>query len=158
MKNVNKITEKAKSYFAPPSLNCAQSVLLALTKDAYEIDDDLVPKIATCFGGGISKQDLICGAFTGALMALGVKYGTSNPEESRAKPYRIAEEFRKRFEKEFGSLYCTKLCGCNLSTREGWTKFRDTNVHEKVCPKYVIDTVEIVMTIIEEESQKQVIL
>jgi len=80
MKHANKIIDRAFSYFRI-GYNCAESVLLAIAKDASEIDCDLIPKIATGFGGGISRQGYVCGAVSGAVMGFGLKYGRNSPEE-----------------------------------------------------------------------------
>lgn len=116
MKNVNEIIDKALSYFKS-GYNCAESTLLAIAKDALEINSDLIPKIATGFGGGISRQGYVCGAVSGAVMGFGLKYGRNNPEELRAKTYNRVVEFSKQFQKRFGSIVCKELCGCDLYHR-----------------------------------------
>lgn len=99
MKNVNGIMNKALSYFRS-GYNCAESVLLAIAKDAFEIDSDLIPKVATGFGGGISRQGYVCGVVSGAVMGFGLKYGRDSPEELRAKTYNRVVEFYRQFQKK----------------------------------------------------------
>ncbi len=153
MKPLKEVQDKAKFYFTPPGFNCAQSVVQSISEVVFDIDSPYVARIATLFGGGMGKQDLICGAVTGAYMALGLIYGTDKPGDNRSKAYRLAGEFRQRFEKRFGSLYCTDLSKCNLSTREGWEKFRNEKVHEDKCPEFVNGAIEIVMEMLEEVRQ-----
>jgi C_GCAxxG_C_C family probable redox protein len=104
MKNVNEIIDKALSYFTS-GYNCAESTLLAIAKDALEVDSDLIPKIATGFGGGISRKGYVCGAVSGAVMGFGLKYGRNNPEELRAKTYNRVVEFYKQFQKSLEALF-----------------------------------------------------
>jgi len=52
MEHANKIIDRAFSYFKA-GYNCAESVLLAIAKDALKINCDFIPRIATGFGGGI---------------------------------------------------------------------------------------------------------
>lgn len=149
MKHANKTVDGAFSYFRI-GYNCAESVLLAIAKDALEIDCDLIPKIATGFGGGISRQGYVCGAVSGAVMGFGLKYGRNSPEELRAKTYNRVVEFCKQFQKMFGSIVCKELSGCDLSTIEGIRKFREENVHEQRCHYLVSGAIEIFMSLIDE--------
>ncbi|MDH5460012.1 MAG: C-GCAxxG-C-C family protein [Candidatus Bathyarchaeota archaeon] len=154
MKNVTKIVNKTLSYFRS-GYNCAESVLLAIAKDALEIDNDLIPKIATGFGGGMSRQGYVCGAVSGAVIGFGLKYGRNSPEELRAKTYNRVVEFYKQFQKRFGSIVCKELCGCDLSTIEGIRKFREEDVHEEKCSNFVSGAIEIFMGLIDETKLRQ---
>jgi C_GCAxxG_C_C family probable redox protein len=149
MKNVNEIVEKALSY-SNIGYNCAESALLAIAKDALEIESDLVPKIATGFGGGISRCGYVCGAVSGAIIGFGLRYGRSNPEELRAKTYNRVVEFYRQFQKKFGSIVCRELSGCDLSTIEGIRKFREENVYERRCRYFVTGAIEIFRSLIDE--------
>ena len=99
MKHADRAIDCALSYFRM-GYNCAESVLLAIAKDALAIDCDLIPKIATGFGGGISRQGYVCGAISGAVIGFGLKYGRNDPDELRAKTYNRVVEFYKRFQKK----------------------------------------------------------
>jgi len=96
MNNVRETIDKAMSYFSS-GYNCAESTLLAIAKGALGINSCLIPKIATGFGGGISRQGHVCGAVSGAVMGFGLKYGRNTPEELTAKTYRQVVEFHKKF-------------------------------------------------------------
>ena len=154
MKNMNKVIDRDLSYFRS-GYNCAESVLLAIAKDALQINSDLIPKVATGFGGGISRQGYVCGAVSGAVMGFGLKYGRNSPEELRAKTYNRVVEFSKQFQKRFGSIVCKELCGCDLSTIEGIRKFRDENVHQEKCSNFVSGAIEIFMGSIDETKFRQ---
>lgn len=149
MKSVDEIVDKALSDFKA-GYNCGETVLLAI-KEAYEIDTDMVPKIATGFGGGISRQGRECGAVCGAVMGFGLRHGRSSPEELRANTYNRVVEFYKRFKGRYGSVICKELSGCDLSTIEGIRKFRRESVHEEKCSNFVSGAVEIFMELEEEE-------
>ena len=49
--------------------HCSQAVLAAFSKD-LGITEEQALKLGGCFGGGMCKGE-VCGACTGALMALG---------------------------------------------------------------------------------------
>ena len=40
-----------------------------------------IPRIATPFGGGIGGRGEVCGAVTGAVMAIGLKHGREEPSQ-----------------------------------------------------------------------------
>lgn len=154
MKNLNEIIDKALLNFKR-GYNCAESVLLAIAKDALEPDSDVIPRIATGFGGGVSRQGYVCGAVSGAVMGFGLKYGRDNPEELRARTYNRVVEFYKQFQKRFGSIVCKELCGCDLSTIEGIRKFREEGVHEEKCSNFVSGAIEIFLSLIDETEFRQ---
>ena len=73
--------EKASSHFLK-GYNCAQSVLLTMFEH-WNGRNELIPKIATGFGGGIGRCGSLCGALAGGVMALGVRFGTNEPSSDR---------------------------------------------------------------------------
>ena len=97
--------DKAEKYFSN-NFNCSQAVFASFAIEAG-LDEELALKIATQFGGGSRKGEM-CGAVSGALMVLGLKYGhchANNAEEKR-KAYQIAEDFMNRFIEKKGTVVC----------------------------------------------------
>lgn len=142
------LNEKATTLFLE-GYNCAQSVLLAMFEHWNGISN-LIPKIATAFGGGIGRCGSVCGALAGGVMALGIKYGTNEPSaEKRLKAYELAHRFYKQFELKNGSVLCRELIGYNLSDPLELEKARQTKVFEKKCTNYVKNAIEILVEITE---------
>lgn len=129
-------TEKSKAYFAQ-GFNCAQAVFASF---AYKLglNEEQALKIGGCFGSGMRKGE-VCGACTGALMALGLKYGQCEVAdvESKQNTNNIAVEFLEAFEKENGSYMCKELLGCDISTPEGVQFAIENNLFVELCPKMV---------------------
>jgi len=115
--------------------NCAQSVLLALYGAICpESKSELIPKVAVGFGGGIGRCGSVCGALTGSIMAVGIKYGSNEADrEKQAKAYANAASLYRLFEKQNSSVLCKDLTKCDLSSPEGMAKARQEKVFEKVC-------------------------
>ena len=88
-------------------------------------------KIGACFGSGMRKGE-VCGACTGALMALGLKYGDSKPESNEA-----CKKFLDEFKNENGSYICRELLECDISTEDGVQYALDNNLFKEFCPKMV---------------------
>jgi len=97
------------------------------------IESRLVPTIATAFGGGIGHTGAVCGAVVGATMAIGLRHGREEASQSRDRAYALAQEFRRCFEEEMGTILCRELTGADLSTPEGWEAFHNSDVPERVC-------------------------
>lgn len=127
--------------------NCAQSVLLTMFEH-WEGKNELVPKVATAFGGGIGRCGSVCGALTGGVMAVGIKHGTNEPSPGkRSKTYGLAEMVYKEFEKRHGNVLCRELIGYNLSNPEELEMARRANVFEEKCRDFVRTAVEIVASL-----------
>ncbi|MHA2282126.1 MAG: C-GCAxxG-C-C family protein, partial [Promethearchaeota archaeon] len=98
--------EKAISYFAD-GFSCSQSILSAFGTD-FGLNTELALKIATGFGGGMGRLGGTCGAVTGAIMVIGLKYGRYKIEdmESKEKTYKLVREYMDNFIKVNGSTVC----------------------------------------------------
>lgn len=142
MEEKNRLSEKAGARFLE-GYNCAQSVLLTIFEH-WNGKNELIPKIATAFGGGIGRCGSVCGALSGGVMAIGIKYGTNEPSvEKRLRAYELANKFYKRFEKQHGSVLCRELIGYDLSNPEELDKARKEKVFEEKCVNFVRKAVEI---------------
>jgi C_GCAxxG_C_C family probable redox protein len=124
--------------------NCAQSVLLALY--AYlepGSNNELVPKIAAGFGGGIGRCGSVCGALTGTIMAVGIKDAPNEAGmEKRAKAYADAKTLYNRFGEQNGTVFCRDLIKLDLSKPEDAVKARQEGTFRKVCDNLIKTAVE----------------
>lgn len=118
--------------------------------EGKNIQSELIPKIATGFCSGISRTCGICGAVSGAIMAINLFYGRSLPKESVETGYTMVRELINMFESKFGSTNCKQLTGCDLGTKEGQNTFKSNNLIER-CKDYAKEATRMAMTIIEEE-------
>lgn len=55
-------------------LSYSQAVLAVFAKD-FGLDQDMALKIPQGFGGGVAHTDHICGAASGVIMAIRLRYG-----------------------------------------------------------------------------------
>ena len=107
--------------------------------------------MATPFGGGIARRGSICGAVTGGLMALGLKFGrtTTADVKARDRSYEKAESFLSVFEKKYGTLLCFNLIGIDLKTTEGLEQLKKIRLEK--CGNYVKSATEMVIQLAEYE-------
>jgi C_GCAxxG_C_C family probable redox protein len=135
------LCEKAVKKFLE-GYNCAQSVLSTMC-EFWNIRSELIPKIAAPFGGGIGLRGSVCGALTGGVMAIGIKYGDNEPlSKNRLKAYELAGIVYKEFEKRHGTVLCRELIGYKLSNSEDLEKAEKARVFEKKCVNFVKTMVE----------------
>jgi len=112
--------------------HCSESVLLAACQK-LGVDDTLIPKIGTAFGGGMARTGEVCGAVVGAIMIISMQKGRSLPTESDAEAYALTKKLLKRFREEMGSIYCREMTDIDLNTESGLEQFRSSDVPVRVC-------------------------
>ena len=139
-------TESAKDRFAQ-GFNCSQSVLSAFASKVG-IAEETALKLASPFGGGVAHQGQVCGAVTGALMALGLARGSATVEE-KDETYRLAEDFIQRFKERHGSILCRELIDHDISTLAGLQSAREEKVFNTICPGLVKDAAGLVAEFLE---------
>ena len=126
--------------------NCSQAVFSAFAPQ-LGLDRVTALKVAGPFGGGIGRMGETCGAVTGALMVIGLKYGQTISEDkaSKDKSYELVKQFAERFkDRNHGCLICRELLGADISTPEGMQKIKEKQAFTTMCPKFVRDAAEIV--------------
>lgn len=122
---------------------CSQAVFEVFSEE-FGLPASEAFKIGACFGSGM-RQGEVCGACTGALMALGLKYG-----DDKTKCDEVSNEFFKEFKNENGSFICRDLLGCDISTPGGVAHAINNNLFKELCPRMVASSVEITEKIMEK--------
>jgi C_GCAxxG_C_C family probable redox protein len=137
-------SEKALTYF-DSKFNCSQSVLIALS-DLTGLSEEESLKVASAFGGGIGRQQLTCGALTGAAMALGLKFGKGkdDPEEFKQHTYELTRTLFDEFTRRHGDTACFRLLeGLNMNDPADSEILASRGLFEKNCRSYVSDAVNL---------------
>jgi C_GCAxxG_C_C family probable redox protein len=153
-RRTDQFSEMAMNYFRG-DYNCAQSVLLAMQEYYGTRANRLIPKIATAFGGGIGRRGSLCGALTGAIMAIGLKHGTNKTAlAEKEEAYTIALKFYDQFVKEFDSPLCRELIKFDLTNPEERERLLKSNVRDEKCSHFVKRAVEILIDL-ESKGQRR---
>lgn len=141
--------DKAEKYYCN-NFNCSQAVFTAYATE-LGLEEEVALKIATQFGGGARKGEM-CGAVSGALMVLGLKYGHCHAEdmEEKGRAYQIAEDFMNRFITEKGTVVCRELLGYDVSKKEDMVKIKELNLFKTTCPEMIKCAAAIVEQMINE--------
>lgn len=142
-------SEKALDLFSN-NFNCSQAVLTAFAPD-FDLDETLALKLGTSFGGG-ARNGEICGAVSGALLVLGLKYGhfQADNNEQKSRAYQIAAEYTKRFKEINGSIVCRDLLGYDLTKPEEMACIKEKGLFGDVCPKMIKCAVEVLESVLAE--------
>ncbi len=122
---------------------CSQAVFAAFS-EMLGLDKEMALKIGNGFGGGIARKQEVCGAVSGAIMAIGLKHGKTYAGDniSHEKTYAMIDSFCSEFIERNKSINCHDILGCDL------TEAKEKGLFPTVCLKCVRDAAEIVESII----------
>ncbi len=127
--------------------NCTQAVL-SVFAESFGLDTGMARRIAQGFGAGVSRSDEMCGAASGAIMVIGLRYGgvRADDTEAREATYAAVADFLQRFKRLHGSIECTDLLGYNLSDPRQHAEAK--KIVQRRCPMFVSDAVTLLETIV----------
>ena len=144
-----KHTEIASELFSK-RYYCSQAVLAAFAEELGMTKEQAL-RVGACFGGGMCKAE-VCGACTGALKALGLKYGMceDGDYESKQRANSYTVRFLDEFAKQNGSYICRELLDCDISTDDGKAYARANGLFAEKCPEMIESAVLIAEKLINE--------
>jgi C_GCAxxG_C_C family probable redox protein len=101
-------------------ITCPASVFSACAAD-LGLDEKTARKIACGSGAGMLRIGNICGAVSGAIMVIGLRYGMAENGDDTAtmKTRALTQQFVRECTKKNGSVNCTGLPGHNLNDQAG---------------------------------------
>jgi len=123
---------------------CSQAVLSVFCEE-MGMDHTTALKVASGFGGGMGRMGEVCGAVTGAYIALGLHDWKADPptQDEKNKVSERVRAFTQEFKKRHGSIVCRDLIGCDLGTPQGYKEATDKGVFVSICRPVVEDAVKI---------------
>lgn len=148
---MDETTNSAEKAFES-GFNCAQSVLTSFASQ-FDIDKDTLFRISNGFGGGMGRKQEVCGAVSGAIMAISLVFGRGEIDsmDKQQTTYRKVRELIDAFTKDFGTIQCKELLsGCNLLSDEGQKEFREKGLKSR-CGSYVRRANEIAAELLSTE-------
>ena len=94
--------------------NCSQAVALAFA-DLIEMDEKLLVRMTSSFGGGMGRLREVCGAVSGMFFVAGALYGYGEPgnaaQQEKAEHYARIQELAGEYRAINGSIVCRELLG-----------------------------------------------
>ena len=130
------------------SMNCAQA-LMETYAPAMGISSDDSKRLAAGFARGMGMGSE-CGAVTGAFMVIGMKYGKTRDDDSKAdsETFRRMDQFVEEFKKRHQHLDCSSLLETDMSSKSGILFAKLKGHFSKRCPRFVESAAEILEEII----------
>ncbi len=116
--------------YAEEDFLCSEAVLMALS-ECLGVSSEIIPRIAT----GIGRKGEVCGALSGGVMGLGLRFGRSTAEEEdgERRPYWFSTELADRFREQLGHVRCEDLLGLDLSLAEDFRTYHERGLWETTC-------------------------
>lgn len=122
---------------------CAETAYMVL-KVAYALDDPMDPAAAVALNGGVAYSGGLCGAITGAALAVGILAERRIADHARAK--RVARELvagtLEAFRRAHGAVDCRDLIGYDLRAPGGHDAFLASGVWRDGCMRQIGFVVE----------------
>ncbi len=113
---------------------CAETSLVALQK-VYGLPNAEDSSSAMVLNGGIAYSGGVCGAISGAAMAVGrlAEQRIGDHKVAKRTARRIIQKVMADFDEEFGSHNCSSLIKLDISTQEGHDEFIDSGIWRTTC-------------------------
>jgi len=142
--------EKAGKIMEEQRGSCSQAIFATYGEyvSSGKLDYDTCMKIASGFSGGIARAGHVCGAVTGAIMALGLKYGGSKIEQDVND---ASNTLLKEFTDLHGTVICRELINHDLITPEDLKHAFDSGAFNN-CSTYVEDVAKIMEKLIDNPT------
>lgn len=94
--------------------NCSQAVVMAFS-DMIDMDEALLLRMMSSFGGGMGRLREVCGAVSGMFFVAGAIYGYGEPgaagQEEKAAHYARIQQLAEVYRDVNGSIVCRELLG-----------------------------------------------
>jgi len=137
------ITEEEVDRLFKEGFDCSQIVLAAVA-DKINITREQAYGVASCFGIGMAQGET-CGAATGAMMAIGIRYGNvkSGDLKTKSEVFAKRDEFIRRFAEMNGKVKCSDLLGRRVDTYDELVLLGATTDVFKNCRRYCVNAVKI---------------
>jgi len=121
--------------------SCSQAVFAAFAP-SLGVDAEQARRLAAGFGGGMHIGGT-CGAATGAVLVLGLRYAGDDSGSDRKAVMSAVETFYARFVEQVGATECPAILECDVRTSEGRALVREQGLREKRCLPAVRAAAEI---------------
>lgn len=152
---MTKHEELAAEYFLSGA-GCAQAVFCAFC-DLHGIERRTAALLTSSLCGGVGRLREVCGAFSGAVMVLGVLYGFDFPHEQSEKSehYKRVQQLAAAYRAEMSSVVCREILesvGKRADTDPMPEQRNEKYYRERPCVRAVRTAARILDEYIEREN------
>lgn len=147
---MSKMTKEIANSCFGAGIDCSQ-VVFGYAAELMDMDQNEARKIAAAFGGGMWAGQT-CGCVTGALMAIGYKFGHCEAGDNQTKQEMLEKKaaFESAFKEKHHSLICKEILGYDLTKPEEMEKIMEKQLLCTLCPQVACDTCDIIEQILKD--------
>ncbi|GAB4414725.1 MAG: hypothetical protein Kow00123_27960 [Anaerolineales bacterium] len=117
---------------------CAETTLVALL-EAFGLGDEADSALCMALNGGVAWRGWVCGAISGAAVAVGRLAASRIPDHKEAK--RIARAlvngYIDRFRAAYGATNCRDLVGLDIHEPTQHARFIESGIWRDVCMRQI---------------------
>jgi C_GCAxxG_C_C family probable redox protein len=147
---------RAKELFESGA-QCTQAAFGALC-DVTGISPDDALALSASFGGGIGRMREVCGALSGILMAIGLRFGRyplgdAQTGSNKDRHYRLTQYVSAEFKRKVGSIYCYQLLDLPHAAQVPVSQPRTNDFYQsRPCLGIILAAVEVFDELLEAEQ------
>jgi C_GCAxxG_C_C family probable redox protein len=134
-KAVEYFCTRPKNFPTGRPFNCCESILLAF-KDFIGEGAEVIPRIGTGVGAGVSLNGLLCGSVSSIAMLIGMKYGRTSSEQSPQLVWAMVDKYVAEFKNKFSYVNCRELTKLDLKSADGIKEYY-AKVHDFACAERI---------------------
>jgi C_GCAxxG_C_C family probable redox protein len=106
---IAKAKNKAEEMYRSGEFLCSEAILLVANEYLGKPMPSKIVKLASGFPVGMGMAGCVCGALSGGVMALGLKYGRTKPRAKTPGMFEASKELHDRFKARRGHACCRVL-------------------------------------------------
>jgi len=109
---------------------------------------------ATGFAAGVGRSGELCGAITGAILGLGLKYGRNKPHQQlfARRPYWYSTEFIHEMQKKQWKITCKEILELDISETEARKIYNQLDHWNTTCREIIKDSTDIAWNILQRNK------
>lgn len=152
--------ERARSYFLTEDniYGCAETTYVVL-QEVFDLPNATDSSPAMVLNGGVAWRGGVCGAISGAAMAVGRLAGQRVVGHKNAKrtARRVVDRFIDEFQSAQGCVNCRDLVGQDIHTDEQHTDFIESGVWRDVCMHQIEFAIRKLFPLRDEHTWEQTV-
>jgi len=156
--NEQQAIERARQYFLDEqnSYGCAETTFMVL-KEAFSLPDPDDPSPAIALNGGVAYSGSLCGALTGAALAVGMLAERRISDHRLAKlvARQIIAHLMDNFHALHGALNCRELIEMDLRDEEQYRRFIQSGLWRTRCMGQVETAVRILVPLADDDDWRK---
>ncbi len=160
MINEQEAIQIARDYFLTEEniYGCAETTFMTF-KSIYGLSDPTESASAMVLNGGVAYSGGMCGAISGAAMAVGMlaEERISDHKQAKSTARRIIMRYMQAFDDKYQSVNCGDLIQLDISQEDQHHQFIESGIWRKVCMDQIEYAIKQLYNLQDETIWRQVV-